>query len=862
MMFGLDALLDAFLNTPWSPLGFEVGVAPRVVLVFVGLLMVGFVLGYVVPAVVFLWTSGKLRKGLTALQGKAAAPGPEDVAPIFSRSRRLKHLWSEYAETLHEQFETRDGERRRVQVRATVPAEMFFTPQALVDTTLRTEFFKHLPGILTGIGIIGTFYGLVHGLSEFKVDLNPDQLQASIGLLMAAVMEAFFASGLAIFMAMAVTLVEKLFLASCYRSAERLAHSIDALYDAGAGEEYLARLVNSAEESAAQTRMLKDSLVDDLRQMLTELTERQIAASREHGEALAGNVGGAIRESLQEPMTALQKAVGEATSSAGEASHKILGDLIAGFTDQLQRTVGGQMREMQDMMAATTKSIGDMQGNFADLLGRMEQTSSVAGERMAQQMMTAIEQSEARQQQMNEALLAAVRDMRAQVTGGQQDMQAQLASTLDTLRTTLEEMLTEIRRQREETAAATGREMAQVRESLQQAAEAMRAASREVGQSATDSVVRLLQEAEERQERLSGSLTRALDEMARMVTASSGDVTSRTAEALGSMEASMADMLAEIRNQREEVARATQGDLEALRVTLAETADAMRGTTREIGAASAEQINHVLKQAADWQARQEEKSGNALDHMAGRLEQFLAAVESRETEQSRRVEEQQQALAARTAEVLEALDKRLSGLATASSQAVQSMQSAIDALNGATGRAIDGMNRGAETMRVAADGFAAAGDRMQTTVSRTGELLTRIVEASKSLDSSVRAVESVVESYNGTRDAMKGLAATLETLVQEADDRAGVSRDLVASMQRVVGDFQAAEKEMGHYLDQVGEVLQQGFTEFSDAVARNMSRSRGEFDKSLSEAVQMISHQIQELEAVLSSFTAKAKAVA
>lgn len=46
-------------------------------------------------------------------------------------------------------------------LRATVPAETFFTEQALVDTPLRTEFFKHVPGILTGIGIIGTFYGLL-----------------------------------------------------------------------------------------------------------------------------------------------------------------------------------------------------------------------------------------------------------------------------------------------------------------------------------------------------------------------------------------------------------------------------------------------------------------------------------------------------------------------------------------------------------------------------------------------------------------------------------------------------------------------------------------------------------------------------
>ena len=42
-------------------------------------------------------------------------------------------------------------------LRATATAEAFFNAQYVVDGRLRTEFFKHLPGIFTGIGIIGTF---------------------------------------------------------------------------------------------------------------------------------------------------------------------------------------------------------------------------------------------------------------------------------------------------------------------------------------------------------------------------------------------------------------------------------------------------------------------------------------------------------------------------------------------------------------------------------------------------------------------------------------------------------------------------------------------------------------------------------
>ena len=47
------------------------------------------------------------------------------------------------------------------------------------DTSLRADFFKHLPGILSGIGIIGTFVGLLSGLKGFKISENNIEVQHS-----------------------------------------------------------------------------------------------------------------------------------------------------------------------------------------------------------------------------------------------------------------------------------------------------------------------------------------------------------------------------------------------------------------------------------------------------------------------------------------------------------------------------------------------------------------------------------------------------------------------------------------------------------------------------------------------------------
>jgi hypothetical protein len=81
------------------------------------------------------------------------------------KSGTLEHLWKEYCETLHPERDTDgSGQPRLLRYRATTLAEAYFTDQALVDTPLKAEFFKHLPGMLTGLGIIGTFSGLISGL--------------------------------------------------------------------------------------------------------------------------------------------------------------------------------------------------------------------------------------------------------------------------------------------------------------------------------------------------------------------------------------------------------------------------------------------------------------------------------------------------------------------------------------------------------------------------------------------------------------------------------------------------------------------------------------------------------------------------
>lgn len=232
---------------------------------------------------------GEAIQGLESKLGNHNGRDPRELDPIFAK-QPLLHIWNEYSDTLHPMRLALAGQTPIVEYRSSMPAEMMFTKESLVDGPLFDDFWRHLPGILTGLGIIGTFGGLLHGLGNFKAAIatNTSDAVAGLGPLLEAVMHAFMVSAAAIFCAMLVVFISRLLVARLNSKVEHLCDLIDSLYKSGAGEEYLQRLVESSEKSEVHTAQLKDALVEDLTRLMTNLTERQIQAQISAGQHIGG----------------------------------------------------------------------------------------------------------------------------------------------------------------------------------------------------------------------------------------------------------------------------------------------------------------------------------------------------------------------------------------------------------------------------------------------------------------------------------------------------------------------------------------------------------------------------------------------
>ena len=423
----------------------ELPILPVIAAVFLVSFGVVFIVYFMRPAKLLDVSLGEVTRRLES----ARAAKEFDLAGCFSGDDRLASIWKEFAETLHEQkvLDPATGERIVSSVRSTVPAEMYFSPHAVIDGRVHAEFFKHLPGIFTGIGIIGTFFGLLKGLLHFQISDDAGMVRQSLTSLLHGVSEAFLVSALAIFLSILATVLEKYRLNSLHGKLAKLAQEIDGVFVAGAGEEYLARLVSSSEESASQTRILKDALVSDLKEILTDLAERQITATSQRSTEMGTAIAGALTDALKAPLEQIAGAVGQVSQDQSSAVTSLLTDVLASFSDRMESMFGSQLSGIGDMQQRTVDAMSTAIARLQDLTDNMEAAGTRASDAMSRKLIETLEAAEARQAAMSDELRSVISEMRSGSSEMQAGTQARMQELLGELGQRLAEALAGIERQ-------------------------------------------------------------------------------------------------------------------------------------------------------------------------------------------------------------------------------------------------------------------------------------------------------------------------------------------------------------------------------------------------------------------------------
>lgn len=530
-----------------------------------------------------LWYRARLGGVLRKLRKMDAKANREAIQHIFP-TKRLRHLWQEYNQTLHAQYEEQDGQLQVGVIRSTIPAEMYFNDQYVVDSHLRTEFFKHLPGIFTGLGIVATFGGIIDGLKQFQVSEDTAVVRNSLEILMQSVGHAFLVSACAIALAMLYTLLEKLLLASLYRKTEDISQTIDAHFKSGAGEEYLSRLVDASEASASQAKILKDSLVSDLKQVLQELTQSQIeagmalhtqqlAAAKEGNKTLGEVIASSIDQSLKTPLDEIASSVKSASGDQSKAAIDMLNDVMVHFSQRLNDLFGGQISGINELNKETAQSMQDAVTALNTLLGKVEDSGKRATEEMALKMASSIQAMEERQASINAQTQDFVDQIRKLVESSQSETQQKLQGTLEsvgqqmttileTLNTSQAQVFAQNQAREQAMADRTTHAVSQMSGSVEAAIQEISAASKAMTESvsalssATSTSVEKMNAGAERLGIAASSFANAGERVAEVMTqtTSIGNKLTEVSSSLSTCSTSLHEALGDYRAQREALA--------------------------------------------------------------------------------------------------------------------------------------------------------------------------------------------------------------------------------------------------------------------------------------------------------------------
>jgi len=302
----------------------------------------------------------KIDRQLGALsnsEDNSSIVNPGEYQQIFSSDDHLSRLWSEYQKTLHVQSMDGTYGSNISSVRATAPAELFFNAQAVVDNRVGSEFFKHFPGIFTGIGIIGTFTSLITGLQNFTLSNNTDIVRHSLENLMHLVSSAFTISAFAITLAMIVTFIEKFLMSSLYKRTENIAQRVDQNFVAGVGEEYLSRLVNASDNSSVQISVLKDQLVSEFGKALQELKGNQNETINALSQTLSTSMGKNLQAALHPPL----KHIVDTLQSINHRQHSDNND-----AENLQKVMADFIHNLDDVFVRQLHSLNGLNQRTVD----------------------------------------------------------------------------------------------------------------------------------------------------------------------------------------------------------------------------------------------------------------------------------------------------------------------------------------------------------------------------------------------------------------------------------------------------------------------------------------------------------------
>ena len=307
------------------------------------------------------------------------------------------------------------------------------------DTTraMNISYWQNFSGTFTGVGIGGTFLGLVIGL--FNVDLASSDvlvLKEGIGNLLNGIYIAFITSLIGIVCAILYGIVHQRYIERLQKTVTEFSEHVEKMYPCISAEQWLAK---SYEENSEQTKKLK-TLSQDMANTLDELLNRQLGEAFDQlcenlNQQLAPvftNLQGSIDGFNQNGVAAITTAISEQTKNQSEAFAGMQKEMRAVLQDTLTKSQEVTNKNSGSMLEAIQK-IGDIPQSVAQITTQMQTVLTDFHDTMEKSLKESFERQQEAAASINKEVGTRMGEQIETFSSTLQQVQSGMTETLTTL---------------------------------------------------------------------------------------------------------------------------------------------------------------------------------------------------------------------------------------------------------------------------------------------------------------------------------------------------------------------------------------------------------------------------------------------
>lgn len=456
----------------------------------------------------YFWVSFRLKtkhlyrqlssplKQISNVKRPAPARLKHELEQLFNGSL-LNEAWQEFQDSLV----TRRDENQNEIVYKTEESALYFSEERLINQNLNLRYLNSVPGLLVGLGILGTFVGLTFGLGPFsKIDFTEaSQIQRAIQELLSGISIAFTTSVWGMATSIAFNIREKRGIRRLSRTVFDLQRALDQLFTLTTQEEIKYRQLDELEQQTQALKAFSTDLADRIKIVMGEImsqrlddlhretrllqesgakrTEQILQHIRDAAEQIANHVSQAVSDTLSEKLTPaledVSSAVSELKKQKEESSEAAIRQLVSNFQQSLSGTAMSELEALAQNVKQASSSLASLPNQVVSMIGKVNDQIDRACNLMEQSTAKMNEDAEKRSAHAEEQLqqqIAGIEQVFGKMTG-------MLMDTMEQQRQAVREVITHTM---EESAAATDMMKEEVEASAQAFGENIRSLREDV----------------------------------------------------------------------------------------------------------------------------------------------------------------------------------------------------------------------------------------------------------------------------------------------------------------------------------------------------------------------------------------------